>query len=89
MPVVGSAPAEFEKLTRRHVVRLSPTMQCSVREAALAVGDVVGHESLKSASRMNRAIVIFVDNATKVSELVEKGVVIHDTFTTISLLTYH
>lgn len=89
MPVVGSAPAEFKKLTRRHVVKLSPVLQCSVGEAALAVGDVVGHESLKSASWMNSAIVMFVDDMAKVSELAEKGVVMHDTFTNISPLTYH
>lgn len=83
------APVEFKKLTRRHAVKLSPALQCSVGEAALAVGDIVGHESLKSASWMNGAIVMFVDNMTKVSELAEKGVVIHDTFTTISPLTYH
>ncbi|CAG06636.1 unnamed protein product [Tetraodon nigroviridis] len=61
MPVVETAPAEFEKPTRRHGVKLNPAVACSVEEAALAVGNVVGHESVKSASRMNGEIVIFVD----------------------------
>ncbi|CAF94292.1 unnamed protein product [Tetraodon nigroviridis] len=36
---------------------------------------------------MNGAVVIFVDSTAKVSELVEKGVVIQETFTTVSPLT--
>lgn len=77
-PVAGTAPADFEMLTRHHAV------QCLVEEAALAGGDVVGHESVKSALRMNGAIVIFVDSMAEVSGLVEKGVVIKDAFTTVS-----
>lgn len=42
-PVAGTAPADFEMLSRHHAV------QCLVEEAALAGGDVVGHESVKSA----------------------------------------
>lgn len=34
----GTAPADFETLTRHH------TVQCLVEKAALAVGDAVGHE---------------------------------------------
>ena len=43
--------------------------------------------NVKSASHINRGIIVFVDNTAKVSELVEKGVVIQDTFTTVSPLT--
>ena len=83
MLVALAAAAEFEKLTRRHVIKLSPVVQCSVEEAGLAVGEVVGFSSIKSASRMNGAIVIFLDSTTKVSEVVENGVVIQDTFTPV------
>lgn len=48
-----------------------------MEEAALPVGDVVGHGP----------IVMFLDSRAKVSELVEKGVVIQNTFTTVSPLT--
>lgn len=41
MPVVGSAPVEFEKQTCRHAVKLSPAVQCLVKEAARTVGHVV------------------------------------------------
>ena len=82
MPVVEGG-AEFEKLTRRHAVKLVPAVNCSVEEATLAVGEVVGCGSVKSASRMNGAIVIFLDSTAKVSDVVETGVVIQDTFTPV------
>lgn len=82
MPVV--APAEFERLTRHHVAKHSLAVQDSVEKAALAVGDNVANESLKSSLRMT---FIFVDSTAKISKLVEKGVVIQDTFTTISPLS--
>lgn len=47
----------------------------------------MGHGSIRLASRMNWAIVIFVDSMAKVSELVEKGVVLLNTFTPVSPLT--
>lgn len=80
MPAVEGG-AGFEKLTRRHAVKLIPTVNCSVEEAVLAVGEVVGYDSVKSASRMNGAIIIFLVKVPKVNELVESVVVIHDTFT--------
>lgn len=46
----------------------------------MAVGEVVGYSSIKSAYRMNGAVVLFLNSMAKVRELVEKGVVIHDTF---------
>ena len=86
MPVAEAVSAEFEKLTRRHAIKLFPAVQCSVEEAGLAVGEVVGCDSVRSASRMNGAIVLFLDSMAKVSEVVEKGVVIHGTFTPVSPL---
>lgn len=60
-------------------------MECSVEEAGLAVGKLMGCSSINSASRMNGAIVIFLDT-DKVSKVVERGVVIGDTFTPVLLL---
>lgn len=80
MPVVNSQVG-LEKLTRRHAVKISPNVGCSVEEASYAVGEVVGFESIKSASRMNSAIVIFLDDISKVEKVVESGIVVHDSFT--------
>jgi len=42
----------------------------------MAVGVVVGHECIVSASRMNNAKVIFLNSIEKANELVEHGIVI-------------
>lgn len=49
------------------------TASCSVEECSLAVSKTVGHESIKSASRMNNGIVIFLDSMDKVNRLVENS----------------
>ncbi|KAI3373012.1 hypothetical protein L3Q82_023446 [Scortum barcoo] len=47
-------------------------------------GEVVGYGSVKSASRMNGAVVlIFLDSPEKVSDVVVSGVVIQDSFTPV------
>ncbi|KAI3360756.1 hypothetical protein L3Q82_012994 [Scortum barcoo] len=79
----GGHGRSFEKLTRRHAVRLVPAVSCSVEEVSLAVGEVVGYGSVKSASRMNGAVVIFLDSPEKVSDVVVSGVVIQDSFTPV------
>ncbi|TWW59348.1 hypothetical protein D4764_06G0008780 [Takifugu flavidus] len=79
----GTAHAEFEKLTRRHAVKVLPEAGVSVEEVSYAVGEVVGFESVKSASRMNKAVVIFIDDVSKVERLVESGVILRDTFTPV------
>ncbi len=48
----------FENLTRRHGVKVDS--KASVEDICLAVGDVVNHENIASASRMNNAIVLFL-----------------------------
>ncbi|KAI3365345.1 hypothetical protein L3Q82_010129, partial [Scortum barcoo] len=82
MPVVSSQE-ELEKLTRRHAVKVLPQAGCSVEEVGSAVGEVVGFESIKSASRMNSAVVIFLDEVVKVERVVEAGIVLRDTFTPV------
>lgn len=82
IPVVEGG-AELEKLTCRHAVKHVPTVNCSVEEAALPVGEVVGYNSVKSVSRMNGTIVIFLNSTGKVNDLVERGIFIFDTFTPV------
>lgn len=73
----------FHKLTRRHAIRLSPPGGSSVEECSIAVGEIVGFESIKSAARMNSAVVIFLDSVDKANQLLESGVVIQGTFTPV------
>lgn len=46
-------------------------------------GEVVGFSSVKSASRMYGAVVLFMDDTTKIATVVERGVVTQDTFTPV------
>ncbi|KAK3505816.1 hypothetical protein QTP70_019743 [Hemibagrus guttatus] len=52
-----------ERLTRRHGVRI--VCAASVEDCCLAVGNVVGHENIVSPSRMNSAIVVFLNDVEK------------------------
>ena len=73
----------LHKLTRRHGIKLCPAVACSVEEVSLAVGEVVGCDSVKSASRMNSAVAVFVDSIEKANQLLERGVVIQGSFTPV------
>ncbi len=64
----------FENLTRRHGVKIDS--KASVEDICLAVGDVVNHENIASASRMNNAVVLFLSTIEKANEIVQNGVVI-------------
>ena len=83
MPAGMSSEAGGEKLSRQHGVKLSPAAQVSVEECCLAIGEKVGCNSVKFASRMNSAVVIFLDSVDKVNSVVESGVVICDLFTQV------
>ena len=73
----------LHKLTRRHGFKLCPAVDCSVEEVSPAVGEVVGYDSVKSALRMNSAVVVFVDSIEKVNQLLERGVVTQGSFTPV------
>ncbi|KAI2646017.1 Transposon TX1 uncharacterized 82 kDa protein [Labeo rohita] len=68
-------------LTRRHAIKVVST--ASVEDCCMAVGEVVGHECILSASRMNNAMVIFLNSIERVNELVEHGVVIGGEFVSV------
>ena len=70
---------DFGLLTRKHGVKICAAFPCSVEQCALAVGQAIGHSHVKSAARMNSAVVIFIDKLDKVNALVEAGVVINET----------
>ncbi|XP_028312833.1 uncharacterized protein LOC114469487 [Gouania willdenowi] len=80
---VGRSSPGLERLTRRHGVKLCTGPGVSVEECSLAVGEVVGFGSVKSASRMNSAVVIFVESTEKANQLVESGVVIRGALTPV------
>lgn len=71
----------FENLTRRHGVKIDSN--ANVEDVCLAVGDVVGHENIVSASRMNNAFVVFFRTIEKANEIVQNGVVIKGSLTPV------
>lgn len=81
--MAGPSQTKFEQLSRRHGIKLAPVMNCSVEDCVLAVGNAVGFNSIISASRMNSAVVIFLDTIENVNSVVQTGVVIQDTFTPV------
>lgn len=68
----------LNSLTRRHGVKVVSVV--NVEECILAVGDVVRHECILAASRMNNAMVLFLNSVEKANEVVAKGVVISGLF---------
>lgn len=72
---------EFGELTRRHGVKVQCSL--SVEDCSLAIGEVVGHEHIKSASRMNNAIVVFLGSVDKAREIISSGIVVNDTLTPV------
>lgn len=59
------AKMDLANLTRQHGFKIIPTCPCSVEECSLSVGEILGHSSIKSAARMNSAVVSFVDSVEK------------------------
>ncbi|KAJ3607752.1 hypothetical protein NHX12_024803 [Muraenolepis orangiensis] len=69
---------DFAKLTRKHGIKISAGFACTVEEIGLAVGEKVGHGSIKSLARMNSAVVIFLDQVEKVNCVIETGITVSE-----------
>ncbi|TWW55885.1 hypothetical protein D4764_09G0009350 [Takifugu flavidus] len=82
-----AANANLTGLTWRHGVKVGAGSVLSVEEVALAVGQEIGHSSMKSAARMNRAVVLFVANVDQVNRLVETGITVGGQFVQMTPLT--
>lgn len=80
--VTGGEPP----VSRRHGVRCVPAQGVSVEDVLLAVGEEVGYDNISSASRMNKAVVIFVKEERLVSRLVSNGIVVSGDFVVVSPL---
>ncbi|KAI3353957.1 hypothetical protein L3Q82_018450 [Scortum barcoo] len=65
---------DFSTLTRRRGVKVNAGFPCSMEEVGLAVGEVVGHGSVKLAARMNSAVVLFLDQVEKANRIIETGI---------------
>ncbi|KAK0155411.1 Transposon TX1 uncharacterized protein [Merluccius polli] len=77
----------FDHLTRKHGIKITASFPCSVEDIGLAVGEKVGHGSVKSAARMNSTVVIFLDQVEKVNRVVETGITVKEMFVQVVPLT--
>ena len=68
-------------LTPQHGCRCVPDASVTVEDVLLAMCKVIGGgKKIKSASRMNKAIVVFLSETALVDKLIEEGLVIKDLF---------
>ena len=77
----------FDHLTRKHGIKVNAGFPCSVEDIGLAVGEQVGHGSVRSAARMNSAVVIFLNQVEKVNRVVETGITVNQMFVQVVPLT--
>lgn len=85
--VVGMASnKEMPSLSIRHGVRVVPDPSVAVEEVLLAAGEQVGHENISYASRMNKAVVVFLKEERFVSQLIGTGIFLNDIFVHVSPL---
>lgn len=72
--------ADLSQLTIKHGCKCMPEAAVSVEDCLIAVSAAIGGANIKSASRMNKAIVFFLSESHMVNELVETGLIIKDIF---------
>lgn len=77
---MGSEAGDFSQLTLKHGCKCMPEANVSVEDCLIAVSEAVGGANIRSASRMNKAIVFFLSESQIVNDLIETGLVIKDIF---------
>ncbi len=75
---MSAQSVNLSSLTQRHAIKVASA--ASVEQCCLAIGEVVGLESILSASRVNGAAVIFLDSVDKANVVVEHGVTVGGEF---------
>ena len=82
-----ASPGTSPPSIRQGVRIVPPENDISVEEVLLAVGEQVGHDKLCFASRMNKAVVVFLNEEIQVYQLIESGLIIRDGFVQVSPLS--
>lgn len=77
---MGSNSDGFASLTARHGCKCLSDETVSVEDCLVAVGNAVGASNILSASRMNKAVVIFLRETFMVDDMVEHGLSVRDAF---------
>ncbi len=77
---MGSNSDGFASLTARHGCKCLSDETVSVEDCLIAVSNAVGAQNILSASRMNKAVVIFLRQTSMVNDLVEHGLSVKDVY---------
>ncbi len=75
-----------EPLSLRHGVRCEVESSAAVEEVLLSIGEQIGYENISSASRMNKAVVVFLKEENLVNRLVSSGISVSGLFVAVSPL---
>jgi hypothetical protein len=84
---MASQPSAEEMLSIRHGFRCVPENRVKVEEVLLTVDEQVGAEFIHSASRMNKAVVVFMKRAHLVGRLSARGIFVRGVLVPISPLS--
>ncbi len=75
-----------EPLSLRHGVRCEVESSVAVEKVLLSIGEQIGYENISSASRMNKAVVVFLKEENLVNRLVSSGISVSGLFVAVSPL---
>lgn len=70
----------------RHGVRCVPDASVTVEDVLVAIGEQIGFENIVSASRMNKAVVVFLKDQSVVSKIIVSGIWVSGAFVIVSPL---
>ncbi len=72
---------DVSRLTLGHGCKCMPEDSVSIEDVLVAISEqLCGGLNIKSASRMNKALVIFLKEVSMVDDLLEKGLVVNNIF---------
>lgn len=74
-------------LTLRHGCRCVPEPGVTVEDLLLVIGEQIGFDNIVSASRMNKAIVVFLKSESLINQLTVSGLWIKEAFVAVSPLS--
>ncbi|KAL0148444.1 hypothetical protein M9458_056254, partial [Cirrhinus mrigala] len=81
---MGSNSDGFSCLSARHVCKCMPADDSiSIENVLVAISREIGAQNVMSASRMNKAIVVFLKEIEMVNQLVESGLTVQNVFVPI------
>lgn len=78
--------SQVEALSLRNGFRCVPADGVMVEDVLVATGEAVGHENISSASRMNKAVVVFLKVQDLVNQIIERGLIVNDNLVQVTPL---